>query len=391
MLIQKAFKFALMPRFNEISKIDRFCGCARYVYNKALDLYTERHKTGQTARFSYYRATGLLTQWKKDEAWLKECHSQVLQQALKDLASAFENYLSLGAGFPKHRKKFHNDSIRYPQGCRLDQEKSRIWLPKIGWVRYRRSREVRGEIKNVIVSRKCGRFYVIIQTEFEECVKVRTGGEIGIDLGVRRFVTCSDGTYYPPLNALKGKLGTLRKAMQAFSRKKKGSNNQKKQVARIRRIYNRIRNARVDYLNKISTEICNSHAYIFIENIRVSNMTKSAHGTAEHPGRNVRQKSALNRCILDQGWYEFRRMLEYKALWMGCQVIAVPSQYTSQICPRCGHVSKDNRRSQADFTCEACGYHENADVVGAVNVLARGRKVCADRRSGGDPAAALVK
>ena len=116
---------------------------------------------------------------------------------------------------------------------------------------------------------------------------------------------------------------------------------------------------------------------IAIEDLQVRNMSKSAKGSSEHHGKQVKQKSGLNRSILDQGWGEFRRQLEYKVSWNGGFVVAVPPAYTSQTCPCCGHVSKDNRQTQADFACVECGYEENADVVGAINILARGHRVLA--------------
>jgi putative transposase len=116
---------------------------------------------------------------------------------------------------------------------------------------------------------------------------------------------------------------------------------------------------------------------VVIEDLQVSNMSASARGTVEVPGRNVHQKTGLNRSILDQGWFEFRRQLEYKAGWAGGEVLAVPAHHTSQTCPACGHVSRDNRLSQAQFACTDCGYENNADVVGALNILARGVKTCA--------------
>lgn len=129
---------------------------------------------------------------------------------------------------------------------------------------------------------------------------------------------------------------------------------------------------RRDYQHKATTEISNNHAMIAVEDLRVANMSKSARGTAAQPGRNVRQKAGLNRSILDQGWHEIRRQLEYKMAWTGGLFVAVPPHYTSQTCPACLYKSSGNRKTQAAFLCMQCGYAENADVVGAINVLHRG-------------------
>ncbi|HDL9596335.1 TPA: transposase, partial [Escherichia coli] len=139
----------------------------------------------------------------------------------------------------------------------------------------------------------------------------------------------------------------------------------------------RIANIRRDYLHKVTTTVSKNHAMIVIEDLKVSNMSKSAAGTVSQPGRNVRAKSGLNRSILDQGWYEMRRQLEYKQLWRGGQVLAVPPAYTSQRCACCGHTAKENRLSQSQFRCQVCGYTANADVNGAHNILAAGHAVLA--------------
>ena len=151
--------------------------------------------------------------------------------------------------------------------------------------------------------------------------------------------------------------------------------------------YCRIANARNDFLHKASCQISQNHAMIAIEDLQVRNMSKSAKGSSEQHGKQVKQKSGLNRSILDQGWGEFRRQLDYKLAWRGGHLIAVPPHNTSRTCPACGHVSADNRRSQAQFACVACGYENHADVVGAINVL----EAVYDLRDSGDPALKFEK
>jgi putative transposase len=207
-------------------------------------------------------------------------------------------------------------------------------------------------------------------------------------MGIARFATLSDGTFYAPLNSSKRQEKRLRKAQQALSRKVKLSNNWKKAKARIQRIHARVANARRDFLHKVSTAISKNHAIVCIEDLRVRNMSRSAAGTADAPGRNVWAKSGLNKSILDQGWFEFRRQLEYKLAWNGGRLIVVPPQNTSRTCPCCGHVSADNRLTQARFECVECGFEDNADVVGAINILSRGMQILRDE--GQDTANALA-
>ena len=375
MLIRKAFKFEIMPNGEQLRKMKQFCGCARFVFNRALAWQKERYEQDNNHKFSYTKIANLLPHWKKELTWLKACHAQVLQQSLKDLESAFKNFFQQRADFPKFKRRGEKDSFRYPQRIKLEQHNSRIYLPKIGWVRYRNSRDVHGEVKNVTVSQKCGKWFIAIQTEFEQAIPTHKGGEISIDMGVVRFATLSNGEYFKPLNSFKKHQNALKKAQQSLSRKVKFSQNWLKQKAKIGKIHHKIRNARQDYLHKISTEICKNHAMIYVEDLQIANMSKSAKGTTEQHGKNVAQKSGLNRSILDQGWFEFRRQLNYKTKWLGGFLVAVPPQNTSRTCPCCGYTAKENRQTQADFECVECGYTENADMVGALNILARGRAI----------------
>ncbi|MFU2135697.1 RNA-guided endonuclease InsQ/TnpB family protein [Gallibacterium anatis] len=375
MLLRKAFKFEIMPNGEQSRKIKQFCGCCRFVFNRALAWQNEQYQQDNNQKFSYSKIANLLPQWKKELIWLKECHSQVLQQSLKDLEKAFKNFFQQRADFPKFKKKGVKESFRFPQGCKLEQNNNRIWLPKIGWVRYRNSREVIGEIKNVTVSQKCGRFFVSIQTEFEYQIPIHNGGEIGIDMGVARFATLSNGKFFVPLNAFKTFKGKLAKLQRQLKNKVKFSQNWQKLKAKIGKLHHKIANCRKDFLHQTSSKISKNHAMIYIEDLQVANMSKSAKGTAEQHGKNVAAKSGLNRAILDQSWFEFRRQLDYKTQWQGGFLVAVPPQNSSRTCPCCGHISKENRQTQAHFECVECGYTENADVVGAMNVLARGRAI----------------
>ncbi|WP_043885244.1 RNA-guided endonuclease InsQ/TnpB family protein [Gallibacterium anatis] len=375
MQLRKAFKFEIMPNGEQSRKIKQFCGCCRFVFNRALAWQNEQYQQDNKHKFSYSKIANLLPQWKKELVWLKECHSQVLQQSLKDLESAFKNFFQQRADFPKFKKKGLKERFRFPQGCKLEQQNSRIWLPKIGWVRYRNSRDIVGEIKNVTVSQKCGHYFVSIQTEFEYEIPTHKGGEIGIDMGIARFATLSNGEYFEPINAFKTYKGKLAKLQKRLKNKVKFSQNWQKLKAKIAKLHHKIANCRKDFLHKISTQISKNHAMIYIEDLQVSNMSKSAKGTVEAHGKNVKQKSGLNRSILDQSWFEFRRQLSYKTQWRGGFLVAVPAQNTSRTCPCCSHIAKENRQTQANFECVECGYTENADVVGALNVLGRGRAI----------------
>jgi len=371
----QAFKYELMPDGQQERQMRRFAGSCRYVFNKALALQKGRHERGEK-KLGYAGLCKLLTEWRNcsETPWLKDAPTHPLQQTLKDLERAYANFFAKRADFPRFKRKGQSDRFRYPdpKQIKLDQANGRVFLPKLGWLRYRNSREALGELRNVTVSLSCGKWFVSIQTEREVEQPIPNGGAVGIDMGVACFATLSDGTFFAPRGSFKLHETALRKAQRAMSRKTKFSNNWKKAKARIQRIHARIGNARRDYLHKCSTTISQNHALVCIEDLQVRNMSKSAVGTTERPGRNVRAKSGLNKAILDQGWFEFRRQLDYKLAWNGGHLIAVPPQNSSRTCPACGHVSKDNRQTQARFACVECGFEDNADLVGAINVLRAG-------------------
>lgn len=352
----QAFKFELQPNGEQQRNMRRFAGACRFVFNKALALQQARHEQSEK-KLSYAGLCKALTEWKAqpETIWLKETHSQPLQQTLKDLERAYVNFFEKRADFPRFKKKGMCDSFRFPQGCKLEQTNSRIFLPKLGWLRYRNSRPVLGEVCNVTVSQSGGKWFASIQTRREVESTQPTGGIVGIDMGIARFATLSDGSHFDPLNSFKKHQIRLARYQRRMSRKVKFSSNWKKAKAKVQKIHTTIANARCDFLHKASATISQNHALVCIEDLQIRNMSKSAKGNSEQHGKMVRQKSGLNRSILDQGWGEFRRQLDYKMAWNGGVLFAVPPHNTSRTCPCCGYVAKENRQTQAQFLCVECG------------------------------------
>jgi putative transposase len=379
----QAYTFELMnPPGAQERAMRRSCGSRRFVFNKGLALQRERHAAG-LKHLSYADLCKHLTAWKADPAmpWLMEADSQVLQQSLKDLCRAYRNFFEKRAEFPRFKRKGQHESFRYPQRVKLDQPNGRIYLPKIGWMRYRASRFVEGDISQMTVSSRDGKWFVSIQTEREVEQPIHPATSmVGIDLGVVRFATLSDGTFIEPINAFRKAEAQLAKAQRRMSRKTKFSRNWNKAKAQVQSIQSRIARIRNDVLHQTSTQISKSHAIVCVEDLKVRNMTASAAGTAEQPGINVRAKAGLNKAILDQGWGMFVRQLGYKLEWRGGMLLEVAPRNTSRTCPECNHVSEDNRKSQARFACVSCGYGAHADHVGAINVLRAGhaRLACGD-------------
>ena len=377
MIRRQAYKFQLKTNLSQARQMRSFAGACRFVFNQALALQKAKYEAGNK-KLSYADLCAELLTLKSSNPWLGESPSQTLQQSLKDLERSYKNFFAKRADFPRFKKKGLSSSFRFPQGCKLDQANNRIFLPKLGWIHYRNSREVLGEVKNVTVSHSCGHWYISIQTEREVSdAKHPSTSAIGVDMGIAQFATLSNGHVFAAVNSFKQKQKQLARYQRAFSRKVKFSQNWKKQKSKIGKLHQTIANIRKDYLHKTTTIISQNHAMIVIEDLQVKNMSKSASGNLNKPGRHVKAKSGLNRSILDQGWFEFRRQIEYKQVWRGGDVLAVPPQYTSQRCSCCGTVSKENRQSQAKFACIACGYQANADVNAAMNILAAGHAVLA--------------
>ena len=385
----QAFKYELRPNGGQRLHMGRFAGARRFVYNKALALQKTHYEAGGTF-IGYVAMAKLLTEWRHSAQtpWLKEAPVHPLQHALKDLERAYRNFFAQRGKFPRFKRKGRSESFRYPDAkqFQIDQVNSRIKLPKLGWVRYRNSREMRGVAKNITVSASGGRWFASIQTvrEVEQPVPSATSA-VGIDMGIARFATLSDGSFVEPLNSFKRHEVQLRRSQRALSRKTKFSQNWQKAKRRVQRIHIRIANCRRDFLHKATTTISKNHAMVCIEDLQVKNMSRSSKGNAQKAGKNVRAKSGLNKSILDQGWFEFRRQLEYKLTWNGAMLVAVPPHNTSRTCPACGRVTAENRQTQAHFECVNCGYENNADVVGAMNILARGHRVAACGEDGSDP------
>ena len=375
MKIRKAYKYRLKAKPEQEALFRQQAGCCRFVWNKALALQKERLESREKV-LRYVEIAKLLTGWKQEEetVWLAEAQSQTMQQTLKFLDKAIKEACDKKnpKRFPRFKRKGKStDSFRYPQGFKLDG--NRIFLPKIGWVRFIKSREIEESLRNVTVSRRGDYWYVSIQTEREIAEPIHPSvSSVGMDLGITRFATLSDGSFLEPLNSFKKLEKKLVKEQRRLARKKKLSTNWKKQKRKLTRLHIRIADARNDYLHKSSATISKNHAIVYVENLKIRNMSKSAAGTTEAPGKNVRAKSGLNRAILDQGWFEFRRQLEYKLAWVGGWLVKVPPQNTSRTCPKCGCIAKDNRKTQAAFRCVECGFKENADHVGAINIKRAG-------------------
>jgi putative transposase len=298
--------------------------------------------------------------------FLSDVPAQALQQALKNLERAYTNFFQKRAHFPKFKNKGQRESFRIPQGFEVDNQNGRLKLPKLGWMRYHKSQDILGEASNATISESCGKWFVSIQTEWEvETLQHPSTSAVGMDWGVVNFVTLSNGEIVDQCQPLKKFLPKLAKLQRRMARKKKFSKNWRKAKARVTKLHTKIANIRKDFVHQVSNDISKNHVVVVVEDLQVKNMSKSV-------TKKVAQKSGLNRSILDASPFELRRQLEYKTQWRGGLLVAVAPQNTSRKCPECGHVSAENRKSQAKFVCFECAFSANADWVGAVNIREAG-------------------
>lgn len=300
--------------------------------------------------------------------WMYEASKCAPQEALRNLDRAFKNFFKGLGRYPK-RKQRSRGIGGFRLGGVIKVNRSGITLPRIGRVRFQpgeRDYLPHGPYSQVTVTEHAGRWFVSVVGPEVEAAEPNGKPEVGVDLGVARLATLSDGTVYENPRAWAQSQKKLKRLQKALARKKKGSSNRVKARARLARAYLRVTNVRRDALHKVTTALAKSHGVVCIEDLQVQNMTR---GTK---GRGRKAKAGLNRSILDVGFGEFRRLLEYKGYLYGCEVLAVPPAYTSQRCAECGHTEAGNRQTQSAFKCLACEHQTHADLNAAINILAAG-------------------
>lgn len=370
MIAAKTFRYRLEPTTVQATLFAQFAGCARYVFNRGLAERIFAFDDGDKP-LSFVDQCNALPTVKKAEgtAWLRVVDSQVLQQALKDLDRAYRHFfrrIKTGQvpGFPRFKKKGENDAFRFPQ--RVKAEGGKVFLPKIGWVRYRDSRPVEGTIKQATVKREGQHWFVCLACEVEiadfALPAVIEERSIGIDVGLKSFAVLSDGTEIANPRFLAEQLKRLKYAQRALSRKVKGSANRKKQIVKVAKLHTDVKNARKDFTHKLSTEIVKNHDVICVEDLNIEGMVKNR---------------CLSRAISDVGWGGFLAMLEYKAKWFGKHFVKVGRFLaTTKTCSACG-AKKPIPLGVRTYSCGDCGLVLDRDLNASLNIRAAGLAVLA--------------
>ena len=321
-----------------------------------------------------------LTALRAEFDWIAAVSQTCQQQVLRDLDTAFGNFFAGRAGYPKPRKKGERDSFRF-QGreCgvrRIKAKWSYVRLPKIGLVKFRDTRAIKGKVQNVTVMREANGWHVCFCCEIEHVIPANTLPSVSIDRGVANTLVLSTPLPIGDMLTLPDSLKNIdrrkRKAQRVLSRRKRGSKRYAKQRRRVAALQAKRARIRRDWQHRKALDIAQHFGAVGLEDLKIKNMTASAKGTVEKPGRNVKAKAGLNRLILDQGWGGFEIVLGYKLEERGGTLTLVPAPYRSQECFPCGHINANNRKSQAVFECVACGHKDHADRNSA-KVLERRR------------------
>jgi putative transposase len=360
-----AVRYALRPTPEQESLLLEFCAHARFAWNLAVEQQAY-WKVTRTARIVPYSKQ--LAEVRAEHEWLRAGSSVVQQQALRDFDQAMKNFFGGTHRRPTFRKKGLDEGFRIVNfkpghARRLNRKNGEVFVPKIGWVRFRWSAPV-GDARSYRVKRDpAGRWWVSFAVVPEEVQGPGTGEAAGVDRGVAVSAALSNGEMY---SAPKPD-GTVKRLQQKLSRQQKGSARRRATRLELARAHAHEANRRKDWAEKLSTDLARRFDVIRVEDLKIKNMLKSARGTADAPGVNVSAKAGLNRSIAQACWGILVQRLEQKAPG---RVERVNPAYTSQTCSECGCTHKSNRESQATFVCGACGHSENADVNAAKNIAA---------------------
>jgi putative transposase len=380
-------RFRLLPTPKQEEALLAHSRDARYVWNLAME--QQRHWQPGRKAPDYGEQCAQLTEARAEYAWLRAGSQTVQQQALRDFAQAMRNFFNGTHRRPTWRKAgmhegFRQVAVKPRHVERLNRRVGRVWVPKVGWVRFRLSGPVPDGVKSYRVTRdRAGRWHIAFTHVPDPVCGPGDGSVVGVDRGVAVSAALSTGDllYAPGLTA--GESKRLKVLQQRLARCKRGSNRRDKTKRAVARLKARERDRRKDWVEKTTTDLARRFDVIRVEELDVRAMTRSARGTAEQPAVRVAQKRGLNRAIRRSGWGQLVARLQHKAFG---RVEQIPAAYTSQRCSDCGHIAPGNRKSQAVFECEACAAGRcNADVNAARNIAA-GRAVTArgdlaDRRS----------
>lgn len=365
----RAFKYELNPTAKQKVLIKQTCGCCRKVYNTMLDRKITAYKNDKSS-ISSIELINQIVPLKEEFSYLKEVPSQALQQAVRNMDAAYQNFFRKGgSGFPKFKKKGQRDSYRIPVACTVDYDNWTVKTAKVGTIRIYKghNKQINGKIKSYTISHtNTDRYYISILFETEDRKKLNNNKSVGIDVGIKDFAILSDGKVFENQKYLKSNLRKLRvlqrTASRRYQRNKKREEQSKnwfKAVRQVAKLQEHIAFQREDFLHKVSSWIADNYSIVCVEDLNVKGMMKNHH---------------LAQAISDVSWSRFVQMLEYK-----CDSLIKIDRYfaSSQTCFECGYKNEEVKDlSVRVWTCPVCGTIHNRDLNAARNIEREGLSLC---------------
>ncbi len=366
-MVNKAFKFRIYPNQEQRQGLAKQSGASRFVYNhflrQRIDFYAQ-HKGEKKQGLNFFDTSKALTELKKQPEfeWLKESNAQSLQSSLRHLDRAYNNFFNKRGEFPKFKSKRSKQAFTVPQAFKLDAERKRLSIPKMGEIKIIPHRAVEGISKSVTISKTAsGKYFASLLCEVEiHSPKPTNQNEIGIDLGLKSFAVTSSGERIESPKFFRKSEAKLAHLQRRLSRKQKGSNRREKAKLKVARIHEKIANQRVDFLHKLSRRLVDENQAIYVEDLAVKNMV---------------QNHCLAKSISDSGWSEELRQLEYKATWYSSHLGKVDRFFpSSKRHHACGWINEDLKLSDREWVCQGCGEVVDRDLNAAQNILIFGKE-----------------